>query len=267
MPDQSTMTEPDNPAPTAPSSKRTPPRRTSRSLPLLIAGGLSLVLVLLALAWHSSSSHTTTSATSVQYAAGDVSTVELDGINGNLTVGVSNSSQITATAQPVHGLSAPNLTFHWNAASRTLALECSDSTDNGTATTCPATSYAVLVPAHVGVTLHEISGQASLSGLSGPVSVTASSADTSVRGLRTADFTAAITSGTLDASFATAPTHVSVSVTSAQASLQFPAGASYDVRQRSVSADIQVAIPQSSTSAHTVQVSATSGDINLGTTG
>lgn len=232
-------------------------------MPLLIAAGVAVVLIVIAVAWHSSSSHSAISATNAQYAAGGVSTVELDGINGALTVGVGNSSQISATAQPVDGRGAPGLSFHWNSATHILALECSES-DNSTTATCPATTYAVLVPAHVGVRLREMSGQATLDGLSGPVSITASSTDTTVRGLRSADFTAAITSGTLDASFATAPAHVSVSVISAQASLQLPADVSYDVRQQTVSADIQIGVPRSSTSAHVVQVSATSGEISLG---
>ena len=236
-----------------------------RSMPLLIAAGLVLVLVLLAVVWHNSSNHQTAmQATNIQHAAAGVSTVELDGINGSLTVGVGNSAQISVTAQPAEGHGAPTLALRLNAATHVLALTCSDS-NGGTAAACPASTYAVLVPAHVGVTLHEVSGQAVLTGLSGSVSITAASADTSAQGLRTTDFSAAITSGTLNASFATPPAHVSVSVISAQASLQFPADASYDVRRKSVSADIQVDIPQSSASVHTVQVSATSGEINLGT--
>jgi hypothetical protein len=232
-------------------------------MPLLIAASVAVVLIVIAVAWHASSSHSSAiAATNAQYGAGGVNAVELDGINGALTVGVSNSSQITVTAQPVDGHGAPGLSFHWDSATHVLALECSESNGSTTAT-CPATTYNVLVPAHVGVTLREVSGQATLDGLSGPVSITASSADTTVRGLSSADFTAAITSGTLDASFATAPTHVSVSVISAQASLQLPANTSYDVEQQTVSADIQIGVPRSSTSAHVVPASATSGEISL----
>lgn len=264
------MEVPENPDKAAPVAAGAEParRRVTRSTPLLVAAVVVLVLVILAVAWHRSSSRATVSATSTQYGAAGVSSVELDGINGTLAVGVGNSSEVSATAQPVDGRGAPGLTFHWNSATHVLALQCSDSNGGGAvAVPCPASTYAVLVPAHVGVTLREMSGQAHLVGLSGPVSITASSADTTVQGLRSADFTAAITSGTLKATFATAPTHVLVSVISAQASLDFPASAStsYDVIERTVSADIQVAIPQSSTSTRTVQVAATSGEISLGT--
>jgi hypothetical protein len=232
-------------------------------MPLLIAGAVALILILIAVAWHTNSSHTaatpTTSTTTIQQAAGNVTTVDLTGINGTLAVAESTSSQITATAQPANGHPAPPLAFRQNPTTHVLTLTCS------TPTPCPTSTYTVLVPAHIGVTLHEISGQATLTNLSGPISITASSADTTAQGLRTPDFTATIISGTLNATFATPPTHVSVSVTSAQASLLFPATTKYDVQQQTVSADVQVAIPQSSTSTHTVQVSATSGEINLAT--
>jgi hypothetical protein len=262
------MAAPDNAPSTPPSAGRTP-RLTARSTPLLIAGALALILVLIAVVWHTTSNHptaaTSATTTTTQYAAANVNTVDLTGINGTLTVGASNTPQITATAEPANGHPAPTLTFHQNAATHVLTLTCASS--NSTTPTCPTSTYTVLVPAHMGVTLHEVSGQATLTNLSGPVSITASSANTTVQDLRTTDFTATIISGTLSATFATPPTHVSVSVTSAQASLLFPSNATYDVQKQTVSADIQVAIPQSPTSTHTVQVSATSGTINLATNG
>jgi hypothetical protein len=257
------MTAPDNAPPTVPSAGRGP-RLTARSTPLLIAGALALILVLIAVIWHTSSNHaaaTSATITTTEYAGANVSSVDLNGINGTLTVGLSSTTQVSATAEPANGHPAPGLTFRQDATTHVLTLACS------TTPTCPTTTYTVLVPAHVGVTLHEVSGQATLSDLSGPVSITASSADTTVQGLRTTDFAATIISGTLSATFATPPTHVSVSVTSAQASLLFPSNATYDVEKQTVSADIQVAIPQSPTSTHTVQVSATSGTINLATNG
>jgi hypothetical protein len=261
------MTAPDNATPTvSPPPAARAPRPTSRSTPLLIAGALALILVLIAVAWHTTSNHpaaTSATTTTTQYAAANVTTVDLNGINGTLTVGASNTPQITATAEPANGHPAPTLTFHRDAATHVLTLTCASSTTP--ASTCPTSTYTVLVPAHMGVTLHEVYGQATLTNLSGPLSITASSADTTVQDLRTTDFTATIISGTLSATFATPPTHVSVSVTSAQASLLFPSNATYDVQKQTVSADIQVAIPQSPTSPHTVHVSATSGTINLAT--
>lgn len=248
----------------APRTPRT--RKLTRSTPLAITGIIVLALALAAIVWHSTSGHPAPDgAMSISHGADGVGTVELDGINGKLTVGLDGSGQISATAQPGSGHGAPNSVFRLNPATHVLAMTCLDPRTGAGPVPCPATDYAVLVPAHVGVTLHELSGQATLTGLSGPVTITAASADTTAVALNTTDFTANIISGTLDASFVSAPTHVAVSVTSAQAALHLPGTASYDVRQQSVSADIQVAIPRSTDSAHTVQATATSGSIDLTT--
>lgn len=243
-------------------------REFTRSTPLAIAGIIVLVLALAAIVRHSASGRPAPSgAMSISHGADGVQSVELDGFNGKLTVGVDGSGQISATAPPGSGHGAPSAVFRLNPATHILTMTCVDPRTGAGPVACPAADYAVLVPAHVGVTLHELSGQATLTGLSGPVTITAASADTTAVALNTTDFTANITSGTLDASFASAPTHVALSVTSAQAALHLPGTVSYDVRQQSVSADIQVAIPQSTGAAHTVQATATSGSIELTTGG
>lgn len=243
-------------------------RKAGRSTPLAIAGVFVIVFAVAAIAWHSAAGHPAPGGPmSISHGPDGVDTLELDGFNGKLTVGVDGSGQITATAQPGSGHGAPNAAFRLNPATHILTLTCTDPGTGDEPVACPAADYTVLVPAHVGLTLHELSGQATLTGLSGPVTITAASADTTAVALNTTDFTADITSGTLDASFVTAPAHVTVSVTSAQAALRLPGSVSYDVRQQSVSADVQVAIPQSTASAHIVQATATSGSIDLTTGG
>jgi hypothetical protein len=192
-----------------------------------------------------------------------VRSVDLDGFNGRVTVAVGDGSKITASAQPVEGREAPNLAFRMDTASGHLLLTCWGPGVVPGPIACPATAYSVLVPPHVAVALREDSGQAMLVGLSGPITITASSADTTAQALRTDDFTAAITSGTLDATFASAPAHIAVTVTSAQASLRLPDTTAYDVQQQAVSADVQIGVPRSATSAHVIQATATSGEISL----
>lgn len=207
-------------------------------------------------------------AATTSFASRGVETVELDGFNGKLTVGLGSATQVTATSSGA----TPNAAspyFRLNAAAHTLVLACSDQHGAGAggtsaaAVACPAADYGVSVPAGMGVKLDELSGQASLTGLSGPVSITATSADTTAQDLRTAEFTAAVTSGTLDASFATAPAHVAVSATSAHATLRLPGSVHYDVARQAVSADIEVGVPESDTSPYQVQAVATSGEISL----
>ena len=244
-------------------------RRISRTTPLVIVAIGALALVLLAVLWHGTSDHGGTgafSATRADYGSAGVETVQLEGFNGRLTVGVGDAGQIVATAQPFDGREPPTQKFTFDSATHTLTLACFAPGTAAGAVPCPATDYSVFVPAHVGVVLRELSGQATLTGLSGPVSITASSADTTAQGLRTSDFTATITSGTLDASFDSPPAKVAVSVTSAQASLHLPGSVAYAVVRHTVSADIQVALPVSAASPHAVQATATSGEINLLTT-
>lgn len=244
-------------------------RGIARTTPLVVAGVIGLVFATAAIAWHSTPGHVVPNGMlNLSHGAGGVETVELDGFNGRLSVGVDGLGRIAATAQPASDGGAPAPAFRLNPATHVLTLSCSGP---GTATVpaaaCPPGDYAVLVPPGVGVTLHELSGQATLTGLSGPVTITASSADTTAVALDTAAFTATITSGTLDASFASAPARVAVSVISAQAALRLPGTVAYAVRQQSISADIQVALPRSAASAHTVLATATSGSIDLTTGG
>lgn len=234
-----------------------------RALPFIILGVVVLVLIVAAMAWRSGTNHSGPAAVSLSRAATGVRGVDLDGFNGRVTIAVGDGSQVTASAQPVDGHAAPSMAFRMDTVTGHLSLTCSGPGVALGTIPCPATTYNVLVPPRMAVSLREDSGQATLVGLSGPISITASSADTTAQSLRTDDFTASIISGTLDATFASAPTRIAVTVTSAQANLRLPDTTAYAVQQHAVSADIQIAVPQSATSTHVIQATATSGEINL----
>ena len=234
-----------------------------RALPFVILGVLVVVLIVVAMAWRSGTGHPAPAAYSISRDAAGVRSVDLDSFNGRVTVAVGDGSRVTASAQPVDGHGAPSLAFRLDTATGHLVLTCSGPGAAPGAIPCPATTYSVLVPPRVAVSLREDSGQATLVGLSGPITITASSADTTAQALRTDDFTASIISGTLDATFASPPAHIAVTVTSAQASLRLPDSTAYDVQQQAVSANIQIEVPQSATSTHTIQATATSGEISL----
>ena len=253
--------------------------------PLVIGAVVALVLVVAAVAWHvhedSANSALPPGAVgpaaapaigadggaTTSFASLGVETVELDAFNGKLIIAPGPAARVTVTTSGA----SPNAAspyFRLDASAHTLVLACSDQHPAGAApaasvVACPAADYDLSVPAGMGVKLDEQSGQASLSGLSGPVSITATSADTTAQDLHTAEFTAAVTSGTLDAGFATAPAHVAVSVTSAHATLRLPGTVGYDVVKQAVSADIEVGVPESDTSQYVVQAVATSGEISL----
>ncbi|MBR7837202.1 DUF4097 family beta strand repeat protein [Actinospica durhamensis] len=224
-------------APAAPAVTRT------RAKPLLASAAIVFGLGVTAMIWHATS-HPAPGAASASHGADGVKLVELDGFNGKLTVAADGSAQIAATAQPVDGDQAPGLEFHLNAATHVLTLACYDRDGGQDPIPCPADAYAVSLPSGVGLTLNKFSGQADLADLSGPVALTASSVDINAVGLKTADFTAAVTSGTLNAVFATAPTAVDVSISSAQATLHLPGTVEYTVQQQVTSGYVGVSIPQ-----------------------
>jgi len=245
----------------ATSTPEAPAVTRTRAKPLLASAAIVLALGVAAMTWHANSHHAP-GPVSTSHGADGVKTVELDGFNGKVTIGVAGS-QIAATAQPVSGNVAPGLEFHLDAATHVLTLACHDEHTGKGPIACPATEYKISVPAGMGVQLQLLNGQATLTDLSGPLKITASSAYVDAQALKTNDFTAAITSGTLNATFATAPTQAAVTVTSAQATLHLPATTSYAVRQKTTSAYVQVAIPQAPTAPHTVVATATSGEISL----
>jgi hypothetical protein len=247
---------------TATTTPDAPAVTRTRAKPLLASAAIVLALGIGAMVWHATGHHAP-GAVSASHGSDGVKTVRLDGFNGNVAVGETGSAQIAATAQPVNGDVAPGLEFHLDDATRTLTLACYDQQTGNGPIACPATQYKVSVPAGIGVTLQLLNGQASLTGLSGPVSVTAASAYVDALGLKTSDFTAAITNGTLNATLLTAPTHVDVSVTSAQATLHLPGTVSYAVQQQTTSAYVQVTVPQSPSSTHSVLAKADNGEISL----
>lgn len=184
------------------------------------------------------------------FTATGITTVELDGFAGNITVTATSANQITDTVQNGTPLGQVDKSTH------TLRLFCAPGT-------CPSSDYVITIPEHVGLILHQTSGQTRLVGLSGPVDITADSANTVATGLLTSNFTAVITSGQLDASFAAAPARTAISVISASATVHLPANAAYAVSQQVASGNVQVAIPQDPDSPHAVDATITSGQINL----
>ena len=120
------------------------------------------------------------------------------------------------------------------------------------ATASPCTgNYRLAVPWRTAVMLREPSGHVVISGLAGPLSITASQVDISATGLRSPSLRAAITSGHLSATFAAAPRHIAVSLVSAQATLRLPRSAGYAIRARGSRSRGTTARPVPSPSAST----------------
>jgi hypothetical protein len=194
----------------------------------------------------------------VQVTADRVGTVDFQGAPGQLTIVGTGSSQVTLTGQ-LHGDgSAPAVSTRFDRATRTLVV----SVQCAPATQCTQ-NLRLAVPAGTGTTVRQPSGRIVLTGLAGPLRITAANVDVSASGLRSADLAAVITSGRLSATFTTPPHQVSITLASAQATLRLPDGAAYRVTQQVTSGYVRVAIPQASSAPRTVTARVDSGELEL----
>jgi hypothetical protein len=102
-----------------------------------------------------------------------------------------------------------------------------------------------------------------VTGLDAPLRITATNADISASGLRSADLAAEVTSGHLSAAFATPPRRVSISLASAQATLRLPGRVAYRVTQEVTSGYVRGAIRQAGNATHSVTARIDDGELEL----
>ena len=194
----------------------------------------------------------------VQVTAGQVGTVDFQGAPGQLAIVGTGSSRVTLTGQLHSDGSAPAVSTRFDRAARILVV----SVQCAPATQCTQ-NLRLAVPAGTGTTVRQPSGRIVLTGLAGPLRITAANADISGSGLRSTELAAVITSGHLSANFATPPRQVSITLASAQATLRLPDGAAYRVTQQVTSGYVRVAIPQASSAPRSVTVRIDSGELEL----
>ena len=101
------------------------------------------------------------------------------------------------------------------------------------------------------------------SGLAGPLRIRAASVDVSATRLSSPSLQAVITSGHLAATFTAPPKQVSVTLTSAQATLSLPGSVGYAVSDQVTSGYVHVGIPVTAGTAHTVTARVLSGELDL----
>jgi hypothetical protein len=194
----------------------------------------------------------------VRVTAGQVGTVDFQGAPGQLTVVGTGSSQVTLTGQLHSDGSAPTVSTRFDRTARILVV----SVQCAPATQCTQ-NLRLAVPAGTGTTVRQPSGRIVLTGLAGPLRITAANVDISASGLRSTELAAVITSGHLSAAFTTPPRQVSITLTSAQAALRLPDGAAYRVTQQVTSGYVRVAIPRASGAPRSVTVRIDSGELEL----
>ncbi len=248
----------DDPGPGAPASASGSRRLAWRSAALL-AAVLALVAVTAAAAAaarggrHASGPMSRT----VSVTAGPVGTVDLQAVPGQLTIVGAASGRVTLTGQLDWTGHAPVATARLvHAHLLRLFYRCA------AASPCTA-NWRLVVPRHTAVVLSQPAGHVVISGLAGALRITAQNVDISATGLSSPSLQAAITSGHLGAAFDAPPRQVSVSLTSAQATLSLPGTAAYAVSDQVTAGYVHVGIPEAGRAAHTVTARVVSGELEL----
>jgi hypothetical protein len=235
---------------------------------LAIAGLTVIALIVVVVAATRSAGGTGPKAgtRAVSVTAGPVGTVDLDGVPGQVTITGSASGGIRLSGQLHWSGHAPQVSVRTEAppaghpaAGRTLRL------DYACAAGSPCTEdYRLTVPAGTAVVLSQPSGHVRIAGLDGSLRVSAASVDVSATGLRSPALTASITSGHLSAAFTRAPRRVSLTLTSAQATVRLPGTSpGYQVSSQVVSGYVHVGVARAASSPDQVRAEITSGELEL----
>ena len=238
------------------------PGRARRRIAVLVAATAAFVVVSGALAATAGSGRPLqgrqawTSRT-VSLTAPAVNTVDLQGVPGQLTIVGTGTGQVELTGQLRWTGHAPVVTTRMDQAGvLRLWYRC--------AAASPCTeNYRLAVPGRTAMVLRQPAGHVVLSGLAGPLRITAGRVDISATGLRSPALAAAIVSGHLSASFDLPPRHVSIALTSAQATLWLPARVRYVVRSQVARGYVRIGIPRAARASRTVTAHVSSGELEL----
>ena len=233
------------------------PRRRAWRPAAFLAGAVALVAVTAAAAAAASAHGGGHGTRVVSVTAGSVRTVDLEAVPGQLTIVGVAGGRVTLTGQLDWTGHAPVATAQLARGHLLrLSYRCSH------ASPCTA-NWRLAVPWRTAIELRQPAGHVVVSGLAGPLRITADSVDVSATGLGSPWLQAAITSGHLDAAFVAPPRQVSVSLTSAQATLSWPGTAAYAVSTQVTGGYVHVGIPQAASAAHTVTARVVSGELEL----
>jgi Toastrack DUF4097 len=248
---------PRDPGPAAPEPGA---RRQPWRSPAVVVGAVALVAVTAAAASAAAGhgrSHGTSGTSTVSVSAGSVRTVELQAVPGQLTIVGSAAGRVTLTGQLDWRGRAPASSDRLVSAHLLrLRYRCA------TASPCTA-NWRLVVPRHTAVVLSQPSGHVIVSGLAGPLRITAASVDVSATRLSSPSLRAAITSGHLSATFVAAPQQVSINLVSSQATLSLPGSVAYAVSDQVTSGYVHVGVPVIDGAAHTVTARVLSGELDL----
>jgi hypothetical protein len=183
---------------------------------------------------------------SVSVTEAGVGTVDFDGVGGQLTV-VARAGPVRLTGTLNWTGQPPRTGVTRDHAGRVLRLSyrCAPAS--------PCTEdYRLTIPARTALAVQQPSGQVTLTGLSGSLSIWAASADVVARQLGVATLRAVVTAGQFTADFARAPRSVRVELTRADGTVRVPGTVPYRVSQQVSSGSVEVGVPRSGSSSRTI---------------
>jgi hypothetical protein len=194
----------------------------------------------------------------VLFTASGVGSIDFRGVPGQLVLAGTRPGQVTMTGQLRGEGGAPVVETRFDHATGvlTVSVRCAP------ATRCTQ-NLRLAVPGVTGAAVWQPSGRVVATGLAGPLRITAANADISASGLRSADLSAVVTNGHLSAAFAAPPHRVSITLTSAQATVRLPARTGYRVIREGTSGYIRVAIPRTGDATRIVTARIDSGELKL----
>jgi ribosomal protein S27AE len=194
----------------------------------------------------------------VLFTAGHARSIDFQGVPGQLVIVGTGPGKVIMTGQ-LHGdggMPVLETRFDHAAGVVTVSVRCPP------ATQCTQ-DLRLAVPADTGTAVRQPGGRVVVTGLDAPLRITATNADISASGLRSADLAAEVTSGHLSAAFATPPRQVSISLASAQATLRLPGRVAYRVTQEVTSGYVRGAIRQAGNATHSVTARIDDGELEL----
>ena len=219
-------------------------------------GAAAIAVVSFVLPARTPAASADTEAVSVH--ADAIRTVVVQGVPGQLTITGVRGSQVAMTGQ-----------LHWTGRSAAVAVpprpaghllrlvyRC------GASSPCTA-NLRLTVPSRTAIVLHQPGGHVVLGGLAGALRITARNVDVQAAGLRSPALAASVTSGHLSVTFTRPPSHVGVTLRSAQATLRLPATVSYRLSQQVTSGYLRADIPQASSASRAISARVDSGELEL----
>lgn len=232
-------------------------RRLARRSVTLLAAVAAFVAVTAAVSAAARGSGPGATGTStVHVSAGSVTAVDLQAVPGQLTITGAATRQVTLSGPLDWTGHSPTATVRFARHTLLVSYRCA------AASPCTA-DWRLVVPWRTAVMLRQPAGHVVISGLAGPLRITASGVDVSATGLRGPLLSATITSGHLGAVFDTAPREVSVALRSAQATIWLPGRTAYAVSSQVTAGYLDVGIPQAAGAPRTVTARIVSGELGL----